>query len=124
MAPDIFAALFPPSVMPLLRMHAQAGVILFMFLVGLELDVPTIRQSGRATIAISNASMVLPFTLGYLLAHVLYPRLAPPDVRFTPFALFLGVSMSVTAFPVLARILRDRGIHRTGWARWRSRARP
>ena len=57
---------------------------------------------------------MLPFTLGYLLAHVLYPRLAPPDVRFTPFALFLGVSMSITAFPVLARILRDRGIHRTG----------
>src|SRR5918993_461573 len=68
-APDIFAVLFQPSVVPLLRIHAQGGIILFMFLVGLELDVPGIRQSGRATIAISTASVVLPFTLGYLLAH-------------------------------------------------------
>jgi K+:H+ antiporter len=99
--------------MPLLRLHAQAGVIFFMFLVGLELDGQMIRQSSRATILISHASIVLPFALGYGLAHVLYPRLAPVSVRFTPFALFIGVSMSITAFPVLARILRDRGLNRT-----------
>ncbi len=99
--------------MPLLRLHAQAGVIFFMFLVGLELDGQMIRQSSRATIFISHASIVLPFVLGYGLAHVLYPRLAPPSVQFTPFALFIGVSMSITAFPVLARILRDRGLNRT-----------
>jgi Kef-type K+ transport system membrane component KefB len=112
-APDLFAALLPPAVMPLLRLHAQAGVIFFMFLVGLELDGQMIRQSSRATIFISHASIVLPFALGYGLAHVLYPRLAPPSVQFTPFALFIGVSMSITAFPVLARILRDRGLNRT-----------
>ena len=113
LAPDVSASLFPPAVMPLLRVHAQAGVIFFMFLVGLELDGQMIRQSSRTTVFISFASIVLPFVLGYALAHVLYPRLAPPGVQFTPFALFIGVSMSITAFPVLARILRDRGLNRT-----------
>jgi Kef-type K+ transport system membrane component KefB len=84
-----------------------------MFLVGLELDVQMIRRSTRATIVISHASIVLPFALGYALAHALYPRLAPSGVQLTPFALFIGVSMSITAFPVLARILRDRGLSRT-----------
>jgi Kef-type K+ transport system membrane component KefB len=112
-APDLSAWLFPPAVMPLLRVHAQAGVIFFMFLVGLELDGQMIRRSSRATIFISWASIVLPFVLGYGLAHVLYPRLSPPSVQFTPFGLFIGVSMSITAFPVLARILRDRGLNRT-----------
>jgi Kef-type K+ transport system membrane component KefB len=112
-APVLAAWLFPAAVLPLLRLHAQAGVIFFMFLVGLELDGQLIRRSGRATIFISYASIILPFVLGYALAHVLYWRLAPPDVQFTPFALFIGVSMSITAFPVLARILRDRGLQRT-----------
>jgi Kef-type K+ transport system membrane component KefB len=112
-APDLYAALLPPAVMPLLRLHAQAGVIFFMFLVGLELDGQMIRRSSRPTIFISHASIVLPFALGYGLAHVLYPRLAPAAVQFTPFALFIGVSLSITAFPVLARILRDRGLNRT-----------
>ena len=112
-APDVSAWLFPTAVLPLLRVHAQAGVIFFMFLVGLELDGQMIRRSSRATVFISNASIILPFVLGYALAHVLYPRLAPPEVQFTPFALFIGVSMSITAFPVLARILRDRGLNRT-----------
>jgi Kef-type K+ transport system membrane component KefB len=112
-APDLSAWLFPAVVLPLLRLHAQAGVIFFMFLVGLELDRQMLRRSSRATIFISYASIVLPFVLGYALAHPLYPRLSPPGVRFTPFALFIGVSMSITAFPVLARILRDRALNRT-----------
>ena len=112
-APEIYAALLPPAVMPLLRLHAQAGVIFFMFLAGLELDVPMIRRSTRATLVISTASIVLPFVLGYALAYVLYPQLAPSGVEFTPYALFIGVSMSITAFPVLVRILRDRGLSRT-----------
>jgi Kef-type K+ transport system membrane component KefB len=112
-APGLAAAVLPPAVMPLLRVHAQAGVIFFMFLVGLELDGKMIRQSSRTTIFISHASIILPFALGYGLAHAIYPRLSPPGVQFTPFALFIGVSMSITAFPVLARILRDRGLNRT-----------
>jgi Kef-type K+ transport system membrane component KefB len=113
MVPDVSAWLFPPAVMPLLQLHAQAGVTFFMFLVGLEVDRQMIRHSSRATVFISYASIILPFALGYALAQVLYPRLSPPGVQFTPFALFIGVSMSMTAFPVLARILRDRGLNRT-----------
>jgi Kef-type K+ transport system membrane component KefB len=92
---------------------SQVGVILYMFLVGLELDPGLMRQRGQATVAISHASIITPFLMGSLLALLLYPRLSSREVPFTNFALFLGVSMSVTAFPVLARILTDRGIHKT-----------
>jgi Kef-type K+ transport system membrane component KefB len=112
LAPAAYETLFSEAVTPLLRVHAQAGVVLFMFLVGLELDLRAVRRSGPATVAISNASIILPFGLGYALAYPLHDRFAASQ-PFLPFALFLGVSMSVTAFPVLARILRDRGIHRT-----------
>ncbi|HXZ87127.1 MAG TPA: cation:proton antiporter [Candidatus Binataceae bacterium] len=113
LAPVAEAHLFPPTVAPFLNVLAQVGVILYMFLVGLELDPALLRKRGHATVAISHASIVAPFLLGALLALMLYPRLSSSDVPFTSFALFLGVSMSVTAFPVLARILTDRGIHKT-----------
>jgi len=112
-APGLFAELLPRSVAPFLGIHAQLGVILYMFLVGLELDTRVIRKSGHATIAISHASIIVPFLLGSGLALVLYPLVSSSAVRFTVFALFLGVSMSITAFPVLARILTDRKISRT-----------
>jgi Kef-type K+ transport system membrane component KefB len=112
-APSASAYLLPPSVAPFLGMIAQVGVILFMFLVGLELDTGLLRKKTHATIAISHASILAPFLLGSVLALVLYPRLSSSDVPFTSFALFMGISMSVTAFPVLARILTDRGIHKT-----------
>src|ERR1700724_1241485 len=102
-----------PAVAPDLGIIAQVGIILFMFLVGVELDPGLMRNRTQATVAISHASITLPFVLGALLALPLYPRLATRDVPFTAFALFLGVSMSITAFPVLARILMDRGIQRT-----------
>ena len=113
LAPEVQAALFPASVLPHIGMHAQLGIILYMFLVGLELDLGVIRRSGHVTIAISHASIVVPFMIGALLALTLYPTLAPPQISFTVFALFLGVSLSVTAFPVLARILTDRNISRS-----------
>ncbi|MGH7879398.1 MAG: cation:proton antiporter, partial [Candidatus Binataceae bacterium] len=112
-APPVSAYLFPPSVMPALNLIAQVGVILFMFLVGAELDLGLLRKRGRATVAISHASILAPFILGAALALLLYPRLSSMEVPFTNFALFLGVSMSVTAFPVLARILTDRRVSRT-----------
>ena len=105
--------MFPPAAIPLLGLLSQVGVILFMFLVGLHLDTGQLRQRRHAVVAISHASIVLPFVLGSALALVLYPRLSARDVPFATFALFLGVAMSITAFPVLARILRDRGIDRT-----------
>ena len=113
LAPAAAGYLFPTSVAPFLNVLSQVGVILYMFLVGLELDPGLLRKRGQATIAISHASIVVPFLLGAVLALMLYPRLSSSDVSFTNFALFLGVSMSVTAFPVLARILTDRRIHKS-----------
>jgi Kef-type K+ transport system membrane component KefB len=98
-------------VAPFLGVLSQVGVILYMFLVGVELDPRLLRKRGHATVAISHASIMAPFLLGSALALYLYPRLATGDVPFTVFSLFIGVSMSVTAFPVLARILTDRRIH-------------
>jgi Kef-type K+ transport system membrane component KefB len=112
-APDVAAYVLPPSVAPFLGVLSQIGVVLYMFLVGLELDFKQVRASGHATIAISHASIVVPFVFGSALALVLYPRLSSSDVPFTVFALFSGVSMAVTAFPVLARILTERGTHRS-----------
>ena len=111
LAPELAAQVLPTSVAPFLGVLAQVGVVIYMFLVGLELDFKQIRASGHSTILISHASIVVPFVLGSTLALVLYPRLSTSDVPFTVFALFSGVSMAVTAFPVLARILTERGAH-------------
>ncbi len=113
LVPGAESYLFPAMVSPYLNIIAQVGVILYMFLVGLELDPALLRQRGHSTVAISHASIVLPFILGAAIALYLYPKLSTSDVPFTCFSLFLGVSMSVTAFPVLARILTDRAIHKT-----------
>src|SRR5262245_44453920 len=112
-APAVSAYLFPRAVSPFLGVLSQVGVVLYMFLVGLELDPALLRKRGHATVAISHASIITPFLLGSVLAVLLYPRLSSSDVPFTCFSLFLGVSMSVTAFPVLARILTDRRIHKS-----------
>ncbi len=112
-APDLHALLLPAAIAPFLTVYAQVGVILYMFLVGLELDLGIIRKHGHVTLAISHASIIVPFLLGVALALWLYPVLSTTDVPFTVFALFLGVSLSVTAFPVLARILTDRKISRS-----------
>jgi Kef-type K+ transport system membrane component KefB len=113
LAPAAETYLFPVSVGPYLNIISQVGVILYMFLVGLELDPALLRKRGHATVAISHASIIAPFILGAAISLILYPRLSTSDVPFTCFSLFLGVSMSVTAFPVLARILTDRKIHKT-----------
>jgi len=107
LAPQVSSQLLPPAIAPFLAVIAQVGIILFMFLVGLELDTGLLRQRTRASIAISHASIVVPFLLGAGFALWLYPRFADGSVSFTAFALFIGVAMSVTAFPVLARILTD-----------------
>jgi Kef-type K+ transport system membrane component KefB len=107
------AWILPPMVAPYLGVIAQIGVILFMFLVGLELNAGLLRDRVQAVAATSIAGIVIPFVSGALLALVLYPRLATEDVPFTTFALFIGLSLSVTAFPVLARILSDWRMTRT-----------
>ncbi len=112
-APGVASFILPTQVTPLVQILAQVGVILFMFLVGVELDPAQLRRRGTVALAISHASIVVPFSLGALLALFLYPRLGTADVPFTAFALFLGVSMSVTAFPVLARILAERKLDKS-----------
>ncbi|PSM32421.1 cation:proton antiporter, partial [Haliangium sp. UPWRP_2] len=111
--PQFFAALFPGPSIALLSMVAQVGLVLFMFLVGLELDFGLLRGRGHASVVISNASIVLPFALGAGLAVFLYPRLSTPSVPLASFVLFMGAAMSITAFPVLARILSERRLLQT-----------
>jgi Kef-type K+ transport system membrane component KefB len=111
--PEAAVIVMPPSVAPYLGVIAQLGVVLYMFLVGLELDLTLLHERAQATVAISHASMIAPFLCGAALALFLYPRLSNVDVPFTSFALFLGLAMSITAFPVLARILTDRRMQRT-----------
>lgn len=113
LGPELSARILPPSVAPFLSIIAQLGVLLYMFTVGLELHADLIKRRAHATVITSHASIVAPFLLGALLALLLYPRLATADVPFTSFALFMGVAMSITAFPVLARILTDRGMIKT-----------
>jgi Kef-type K+ transport system membrane component KefB len=112
-SPDAAAVLLPAEAAPFLEVIAQLGVILYMFLVGLELDLRVLQSRAVVTAAISICSIVVPFGLGLALAVPLFEPLAPPGVGFTSFALFLGVSMAITAFPVMARILGDQGLQRT-----------
>jgi Kef-type K+ transport system membrane component KefB len=109
-APGVSTALFPAASLGPLHSLSQIGLILFMFLVGLELDPKLLRNRGRAAVMISHASIVAPFLLGTALALHLYPRYSDASVSFVEMALFLGAAMSVTAFPVLARILTERNL--------------
>jgi Kef-type K+ transport system membrane component KefB len=112
-APWAASEVLPASVAPYLAVISQVGTVLYMFLVGVDLDTNLLRGRTQASIAISHASIVAPFLLGGTLALWLYPRYATRGVPFTSFALFIGVAMSVTAFPVLARILTDSGMQKS-----------
>jgi Kef-type K+ transport system membrane component KefB len=112
-APAVSARLFPPASLGFLNSISQVGLLVFMFLVGLELNPRLLRGRGHTAVVTSHASIVVPFVLGALLSLHLYPRLSDSSVTFTGFALFMGAAMSVTAFPVLARILTERGLTRT-----------
>ena len=112
-APGVSAFLFPPDSLAALNALSQIGLILFMFLIGLELDPQRLRERARAAVVISQVSIIVPFTLGALLAVYLDPHLGEPNVRLLHLAVFMGVAMSITAFPVLARILTDRKLLRT-----------
>jgi len=111
--PAATQAIVPAQVVPVVSALAQMGVLLYMFLVGLELNPAMLRGRAPVTVLVSHASIVLPFVLGLALALYTYPRFSSSDVPFSVFALFAGVALSVTAFPVLARILSDRNLTRT-----------
>lgn len=113
LAPAASATLFPPDSLGYLNSLSQIGLLIFMFLVGLELDPQILRGRGHAAVVTSHVSILAPFFLGTLLALYLYPRLSDDSVSFTNYALFMGIAMSITAFPVLARILTERNLLRT-----------
>ncbi|MGW7420478.1 cation:proton antiporter [Streptomyces sp. NPDC054813] len=111
--PDAQGWLFPASALPYIGVLGNIGLLVFMFLVGLELDLKSLRGNSRTAVAVSQAGIALPLVLGVLLALGMYSRFAPDGIGRLPFVLFIAVSMSITAFPVLARILTDRGLYRT-----------
>jgi Kef-type K+ transport system membrane component KefB len=110
MAPQVSAYLFPPSSLGFLNALSQVGVIIFMFLVGLGINAKELKTQGRAALLTSHVSISAPFVLASFLALYLYPRLSDDSVKFSNFALFMGAAMSITAFPVLARILTERNM--------------
>jgi Kef-type K+ transport system membrane component KefB len=110
LSPGAQAFVFPAASLGTLQLLSQIGVILFMFVVGIELDVQHLRQRAHAAVLVSHASIVVPFFLGVACSLLLYRTLAPAAISFRAFALFMGIAMSITAFPVLARILEERGL--------------
>jgi Kef-type K+ transport system membrane component KefB len=111
--PGWWSVLFPASSMEALKLFGQIGVILFMFTIGLELNIKQLTENAHAAVIVSHTSIVMPFFLGVLLSLFIYQPFAPQTVSFLAFALFMGVAMSITAFPVLARIIEDRGMSRS-----------
>src|SRR5256885_9592446 len=113
LAPNVFHFVFATSSLDTLMLFSQVGVCLFLLPVGMELDVSEVRHKAQTAVVVSHSSIVIPYFLGVTLVLFLYSHLAQPGASFLAFALFLGISMSITAFPVLVRILQDRGIFKT-----------
>ena len=111
--PDFSLALFPIQSLGNLQFLSQIGLILFMFVIGMELDLKVLRNKANEAVVISHASIVIPFALGIGLAFYVYKSFAPEGIPFLSFSMFMGIAMSITAFPVLARIVQERGIHKT-----------
>jgi len=111
--PEFAAALFPKESLGNLQFLSQIGLILFMFVVGMELDLKLLRNKAHDAVVISHASIIFPFALGVTFAYFTYENLAPQGTNFPSFALFMGIAMSITAFPVLARIVQERGLQKT-----------
>src|SRR5207253_8125262 len=106
LCPSVFAFVFSSDSLEGLRLFSQIGVCLFMFVVGMELNLTHLRQKAEAVFVVSQASIIFPFLLGVTMALWLYPAYAGAGVSFVAFGLFMGIALSITAFPVLARILQ------------------
>ena len=105
--------LFPVASLVNLHFLSQIGLILFMFVIGMELEVSAIRKQAFGAVIVSHTSIIVPFALGMGLAYFLYNSFAPAGISFLSFALFMGIAMSITAFPVLARIIQEKGFTKT-----------
>jgi Kef-type K+ transport system membrane component KefB len=114
LAPELHAHIFAPQSLGMLNGLSQLGLVLFMFIVGAELRLPSgVQRQLFAAGRIGVFSVVVPMVLGLPMAALLYDSLAPNGVAFWPFALFMAAAVSITAFPVMARILKDRGMTHT-----------
>jgi len=111
--PEVFNFIFPVESLGNLQFLSQIGLILFMFIIGMELDLKLLRNTAGTAVLVSHASIIFPYLLGVILSLFLFVDYAPNHIGFLPFALFMGISMSITAFPILARILQERGLTRT-----------
>ncbi len=111
--PEYSAFLFPKTSLGNLNLLSQIGLVLFMFVVGMELDLKLLKNKAQDAVVISHASIIIPYALGMGLAYFIYEEFAPQGVEFTSFALFMGIAMSITAFPVLARIIQERNLTKT-----------
>lgn len=111
--PEASAFLFAKESLPNLQFLSQVGLILFMYVIGMELDLKVLRNQAHDAVVISHASIVIPYFLGMGLAYYMYQEFAPANISFLSFALFMGIAMSITAFPVLARIIQERDLTKT-----------
>ena len=111
--PEFSQFLFPLKSLGNLQFLSQIGLILFMFVIGMELDLKVLKNKAHEAVVVSHASIIIPFALGMVLAYFIYTGFAPAGIKFVPFALFIGIAMSITAFPVLARIVQERGMSKT-----------
>jgi len=111
--PEFSHTLFPKDSLGNLQIMSQFGLILFMFIIGMELDLKVLRNKAHDAVVISHASIIFPFALGMGLSYFIYTQFAPDNVQFLAFSLFMGIAMSITAFPVLARIVQERGLQKT-----------
>jgi Kef-type K+ transport system membrane component KefB len=111
--PDVSLFLFPQASLGNLQLLSQIGLILFMFIIGMELDLKILKNKADAAVVVSHASIIFPYFLGMGLAYLLFEQFAPKGISFLEFSLFMGIAMSITAFPVLARIIQERGLTKT-----------
>lgn len=111
--PEAFLWLFPTESLTNLGLLSQVGLVLFMFVIGMELDFSVLKNKINETLVISHAGILVPFFLGIVASYWIYEEYAATQTSFLPFALFMGISMSITAFPVLARIIQERNMTKT-----------
>ncbi len=111
--PEVSGFMFPKQSLGNLQFLSQIGLILFMFIIGMELDLKILKNKAKDAVIISHASIIFPFALGVGLAYYVYQTFAPANINFLSFSLFIGIAMSITAFPVLARIVQEKGLSKT-----------
>ena len=111
--PEISEFLFPVSSLEGIGFLSQIGLILFMFIVGMELNLKTMKNKANDALIISHSSIVVSFAFGVITAYFLFGKFTYENTNFLPFALFMGIAMGIAAFPVMARIVHEKGMNKT-----------